>query len=326
MTDSLNAWQHFIKTQSIAPLSLQQVQKPTPSWFCDLSQWELLSVKGIDASKFLQGQISCDVSLVTKDQSQLAACVNLKGRIITNFIVHQMSEQHFVLLCPPHTAEITSKTLKKYAIFSKVSINTENDLALAAGQNINADLSQLQTLNVSALNFQFYLGSISEMQSLWLSSQTLGLSLHSQFFDYQVIQHALAFISPPCSEIFTPQEINFELVNGISFKKGCYTGQEVVARLHYRGKAKRRCYIAELHLVDKSDISASSEIKDTLNKSQGHMLQSLRLEAVSFSLISLSIQSFDAFQQDAASNALHIVDNKSIFTHLHAAPYPMSLS
>lgn len=329
MNTTLSAWQQFIQQQSLAPLSLLEIEKAKNAWFCDLSQWHLLSIQGIDASKFLQGQISCDINQVSESQAQLAACVNLKGRIISNFMVYKKSEQHFILLCPPNTAQLTSKVLKKYAIFSKVTINEELSLGLAAGKNIDINnFLNVEQLSIPALNFQFYLAECTELQALWLSVKTQALALNSAYVDYQTIQQGVVFISPLCSELFTPQEVNFELVQGISFTKGCYTGQEVVARLHYRGTPKRRCYIAELSVNQDSNTTAeipiASEIRDSEYKSQGHLLQFLSIENMQWSLISLSIQCYDAFLIDAKTNALYISDTPYRVSGISPAPYALN--
>jgi folate-binding Fe-S cluster repair protein YgfZ len=133
--NNINPWQSFIQSQTIAPLTLHDIQNAPDLWMCDLAHWGILQVSGLDSFKFLQGQISCDVAQVENQTLQIGACVNLKGRVLCNFIVYKAHEQSYYLFCPPDTLAITAGVLKKYAIFSKVKIEQDCSVALSAGFN-----------------------------------------------------------------------------------------------------------------------------------------------------------------------------------------------
>jgi folate-binding protein YgfZ len=185
---------------------------------------------------------------------------------------------------------------------------------------------RIQCLSLAALNFQFYFAAQEPIQNLWSYCQKNKQVLSSAYFDYQVIQQGVFFITPTCSELFTPQEINFELIKGISFTKGCYTGQEVVARLHYRGIPKRRGYLAEIKKQSELnvEITSSNEIRDGENKAQGHLLQILSIENRHFALISLSIQSYEGFIKTPDTQGLHIGEGNT-FLSIIPPHYPLSL-
>jgi folate-binding protein YgfZ len=339
MTDSQENWQQFIDTHSnshkVAPVSLQLFQNTPESWFCDLNQWQILRISGTEAATFLQGQISCDVLKLNLAQAQLAACVNLKGRIISNFLVLKASEQDFLILCPAKTLIVTQSILTKYAIFSKVTIEQDSSLIVAAGKNLqkkNLTESEMFAFSSSSLACDFYISSVDKIKELWIGASKQKQLFEPALFDFLLISAGIVFIQAQSSERFTPQEINFELVNGISFSKGCYTGQEVVARLHYRGTPKRRGYISEIQPSQShaEDIDLECEISDDTHKSQGHILQTLAIQGKLFSLICISIQSYLSFTENPDENVLNISNMKensdTLGKILSIQPPPYSLS
>jgi len=318
MTDLLKQWQTFLGSKqslkTVKSINLQVIQNKPNSWFCDLAHWEILRVEGEDAASFLQGQVSCDIMSLDSSVAKLSASINLKGRIISNFIILKEDANNFLLICPEKTLSTTQALLKKYAVFSKVTIEHDNSLILAVGSDVNEhflDDVEKYTLNTSNLNCVLYCLSFEKMKRLWQSTFENQQVISSIFFNYQLIEAGIVFIQAETSERFTPQEINFELVGGISITKGCYTGQEVVARLHYRGIPKRRAYIANCAYTGQNSINLTSEIKDTYDKSQGHVLQQIKVDGKMFLLISLNIQSYQTFKKNPVENVLYLSNSKN---------------
>ncbi len=277
-----------------------------------LTRWEIVSVSGQDAKKFLQGQLSCDMEVVVKQQAQLAACINLKGRVISNFIVRQAGENHYHLVCPPDSFNLTQTVLKKYAIFSKVVFEkADSNLHLYACSKLNPiEALQSNTFSIPALQCNFVL-----CEQIQLNALTSEFASEKDFLRF-CIESGVCLVDQSSSEQFTVQEINLELAGGVSFSKGCYTGQEVVARLHYRGVPKRRAFIARLNKI----ANPVEKLLDENNKAQGEILNLVDSENTVTALISLSLEARAHFPehhlttQDSGAHIIEITD----------PPYPLS--
>jgi len=357
MSDSHSAWTNFISKQNLLTSDLLQNknESPTAPYIAVIADklsaqkkhspsLELLEVSGSDAQKFLQGQLSCDMKLLNDSQSQLGACINLKGRIISNFIVllwAKNGEPSYVLVCPPEMASITANVLKKYAIFSKVSIEAADPELLVSVSNISVlekhpalTTTTIRQFSIPGSQRRLLIGHSEGMLQLW---QTLE---HFQYLDgyscwqQQNINEALVFIEKSCTEIFTPQEINFELVQGINFSKGCYTGQEVVARLHYRGVSKRRAFIAEITLDSRANSNmktqmtnapeTGSEIFNNKGRAVGHLLAKNYLGNQRYAaLISLSLEEQKQFWENPEDHVLQFTNTPARISSISSPPYSL---
>jgi folate-binding protein YgfZ len=163
----------------------------------------LLKVSGIDAKKFLQGQLSCDVEAITSTQTSLGAHCNPQGRVISLFRLFLYQDAYYLLM-PASMINIAMQALKKYAVFFKVEMND----ASAA------------------------LSDIAEQVSLE---------------NYTDILKGIPAIYPETSGKFLPHDLNLPNLNAVNFHKGCYTGQEIIARMHYKATLKNRLYHATIN-------------------------------------------------------------------------------
>ncbi len=159
------------------------------------SAFHRIVISGPDALSFLQGQLTCDVTKSSAIPS-LAAYCDIKGRVLANFWITHL-DAAYQLYLPCDMVECVMTTLKKYGIFSKVTIAAQPVDAMPAAINLS-------------------------------------------YLEY--IQKGIVFIVPATSLLFTPQMINLEKLGGVSFDKGCYLGQEVVARTQHLGQLKRHLY------------------------------------------------------------------------------------
>ena len=292
----------------------------------DLSDHDILRVDGPDAAKFLQGQLSCDLTLVTEQMGQLGACCNLKGRIVANFVIIKF-DSAYLLICHAGLGEILLNVLKKYAVFSKVDIQISNNDLILLGliEEQNQSVKTEPTLRTKKIywptqtetqaKFAYLVGQVEHLKSDWpLLKQQYQLTGRNAW-NLALVQAAIAFIKVDHSEIFTPQAINFELVYGINFKKGCYTGQEVIARLHYKGSSKRRLYIAsstQSKLMDTGTL-----IMDSANKSIGQVLDSAwNAQGEQLSLVSIPVT-------QSKDKPIYFNDKES--AHLRLAPPPYAI-
>lgn len=233
----------------------------TMTYLATLTNKQLLLVKGPDAGKFLQGQVTCDVKELNEPVTRLGAQCNPKGRILLSFRALQMNNETIALRLPASMMESAQKTLGKYIVFSKAKLQDGgNDFALfglfgdSAATVASTFFQQLPTtyegwiekdgsylIQLAANRFECWVATAnvdSFLDAIEKQTQKV-IADEWQLLD---IAAGIGEVYPESYELFTPQELNYQLVNGINFRKGCYTGQEIVARLHYRGKLKRHMY------------------------------------------------------------------------------------
>lgn len=233
----------------------------TMTYLATLTNKQLLLVKGPDAGKFLQGQVTCDVKELNEPVTRLGAQCNPKGRILLSFRALQMNNETIALRLPASMMESAQKTLGKYIVFSKAKLQDGgNDFALfglfgdSAATVASTFFQQLPTTYESWIekDGSYLIQLAANRFECWVATATVDSFLDAiekqtqkviadewQLLD---IAAGIGEVYPESYELFTPQELNYQLVNGINFRKGCYTGQEIVARLHYRGKLKRHMY------------------------------------------------------------------------------------
>lgn len=233
----------------------------TMTYLATLTNKQLLLVKGPDAGKFLQGQVTCDVKELNEPVTRLGAQCNPKGRILLSFRALQMNNETIALRLPASMMESAQKTLGKYIVFSKAKLQDGgNDFALfglfgdSAAAVASTFFQQLPTTYEGWIekDGSYLIQLAADRFECWVATATVDSFLDAiekqtqkvSADEWQLLDIAAGIgeVYPESYELFTPQELNYQLVNGINFRKGCYTGQEIVARLHYRGKLKRHMY------------------------------------------------------------------------------------
>ncbi|MBV8803013.1 MAG: folate-binding protein YgfZ [Gammaproteobacteria bacterium] len=215
----------------------------------DLSHLGWLKITGSDAKKFLQGQLTCNMEEVSISQSRLGAHCNPKGRIISLFKIFYFNESYYLQM-PREMVSIALNALKKYAVFFKVVLSdASNELVCLGYFGYSLDFAifppnqdeiiSFNNLLISKVSDNRYelIGNvecISELKKQISHAEILSIN----DWKYQDITVKIPQVYPETSEKFLPHELNLHLTNGISFNKGCYTGQEIIARMHYRGQLK----------------------------------------------------------------------------------------
>lgn len=188
-----------------------------------------IRVEGADAHKFLQGQLTCDLNNLAIGEIILGAQCNPKGRVIHNFLLGRLGESCYALNLPASLISTAIAALKKYAVFFKVSIEEDSSLR-AVFDETTLSLNGLIARAQIAPNLHVgWVDSKSESQSKLSTKES-----SKRFFELGIV-----FIDLESSEKFTPEEIGLVRAGAVSFKKGCYTGQEIVARMHYKGAHKK---------------------------------------------------------------------------------------
>ncbi|CDH45260.1 CAF17-like 4Fe-4S cluster assembly/insertion protein YgfZ [Candidatus Contendibacter odensensis] len=233
---------------------------------CDLSHLGLIAVHGPDAERFLQGQLTCDVRQVTPEHSLIGAHCNPKGRAVADFRLFQREDAYFLEL-PRTMVDPLLLRLCKYLLRAKAVLENASD-ALArigvAGPNaasllesamgavpatVNSVIAadNMIVIRLPGLQPRFELhGAARELGAIWNALARDLVPVGTESWRLLDILAGIPTIYPATMEAFVPQMINLQQLDGISFQKGCYTGQEIVARTHHLGKLKRRMYLARV--------------------------------------------------------------------------------
>lgn len=229
-----------------------------PLTLMTLDDWALATITGADGEKYLQGQITADISQLTNEQHLLAAHCDAKGKMWSNLRVFRRNEG-FAWIERRSLRDAQLTELKKYAVFSKVTIAADDELVLlgVAGFQAraalaplfselpNADKQVVSEGSTSLLWFEHpaerFLLVTDEATATRVTEALRGEAQlnNSQQWLALNIEAGLPVIDSVNSAQFIPQATNLQALGGISFKKGCYTGQEMVARAKFRGANKR---------------------------------------------------------------------------------------
>ncbi len=236
---------------------------PEIRW-CKLPQAGLLRFDGADAQAFLQGQLTNDLHAVTSTRSQYTGYCTPKGRLLASMLLWQCDGAYYLQL-PLALCESVRKRLSQYILRSKVKASSASDdyrlfgvagmgaAALTASLTETAPLALHQVVHgdgVSAvlLPVQRYLVIAKASQAARVEARLLGAATESPtpLWDSLDIEAGIPSVVAATQEQFVPQTVNFDLIGAVSFDKGCYPGQEIVARTHYLGKVKQRMVRAHI--------------------------------------------------------------------------------
>ncbi len=198
----------------------------TPPRVCDLSPSNaLLRLSGDDATAFLHSQFTNDVKALPVGGAQWNGWCTPKGRLLATFVLARDAEAYLLML-PTAFAEAIAKRLRLYVLRSKVKI-----------EDICAAMPRFGLWDGTIPPGSFRLG---ERRAIAFGATPEGTAAALDEWSLSLIRDGIVQVVPGTQEEFVPQMANYELVGGVSFKKGCYPGQEIVARTQYRGILKKR--------------------------------------------------------------------------------------
>jgi len=214
--------------------------------FCKLNSWDLISVTGKDRVTFLQGQLTCDVPSLKPNTHCFAAQCDPQGKVWSIFIVVALADR-FLLLQPSSVTEQQLPALKKYAAFSNVEIEIETQysaIGIAGAQSAQhiATLTDNRVIKQSPSQY-LIIADNKDSASMFDDLKKQATEFDDSLWNALNIGSGVAFIEQQTTNQFIPQMLNLQALNGISFTKGCYIGQEVIARTKYRGTNKRALFI-----------------------------------------------------------------------------------
>ena len=226
-----------------------------------LSHLSILSFSGSDVSDFLQGQMTQDINSISNKSYKMTSILNPKGRMIVSGLIKK-SEDIFFLIISKDLSEDILNWLSRYILRSDVIITIE-DFNIIGLNNVNHKKlinhqDDSQQLNISPIDVD------KDRYILIINNEVVREdnsieSINENDWILADIKRGLAIIDKNNSEKYIPQMINLDLLEGISFSKGCYTGQEVVARVQHRGKIKQRIFYITIE-SNSNEIDAQSEV------------------------------------------------------------------
>ncbi len=262
---------------------------------------DVLAVTGPDAVKLLQGQLTCDVEAVSDPGCARGALCNNKGRVLATFILIRQGPTFFLVL-NKGLGDIAAAVLKKYSPFYKCELRqlagadhscfgmvgdpsviapAVASLPNQSGQCANLEQGWICNLDQAQQQYLVYANAPSQINvpagsvTDWLVSGMLA----GQF----------PFL-PADAEKYTPQDLHLDRNDYVSFTKGCYTGQEIVARMHYRGKLKKLMFLLEATWAPGTEPEQQTEILDMTGQPLGTTLKVLQRGDRLFALAILSTE------------------------------------
>ena len=222
-----------------------------------LSTLGVIRAEGPDAASFLHGQLTQDFALLDASEARLAALCTAKGRMIASFIGIKPQPETILLVCSKDILAATLKRLSMFVMRSKAKLTDASDqfnvyglagTAIASnGGDPAAAPGQRGALNDASLVSLYPSDGVP--RALWIapadSAAPTGALLELDLWQWSEVRSGIVTLTTPVVEAFVPQMVNYESVGGVNFKKGCYPGQEVVARSQFRGTLKRRGYLVQ---------------------------------------------------------------------------------
>lgn len=265
-------WKEFLQNQNarfadsgeLLDFSSASVDPGQSDILADLSYLGVIRIQGEDAIGFLQGQTTNDIRKIDAAKGQLNGYCSPKGRLLASFMLLQRDSDLYMIL-DRALLEATLKRLRMYVLMSKVEMTDVSEEMAVCGlagpkaeqifthavTNIgDEDYASVQKDTLSAMRLPgqtprfLLLSDAATMIEYWNTLSTQAQAVGHDNWKLTDIRAAIPSIHPETVEAFVPQMVNLQAIEGVSFKKGCYPGQEIVARMQYLGKLKRRMYRA----------------------------------------------------------------------------------
>ena len=286
----------------------------------------IIRATGSDAASFLHNQLTNDVLLMKEGQCRLAAFCNAKGRMQASFVLYKRSAEEVLLVCRKDLIAQTVKRLSMFVLRAKAKLSDASDefqLLGLAGDAVLAALNGATTEpwhrhGADAADVLTLYPSLGQPRALWIAPHDVaapaGAPLSADLWQVGEVMSGIAWVELATFEAFVPQMLNYESVDGVNFKKGCYPGQEVVARSQFRGTLKRRAFIVQSDVA----LAAGQEVFSSLDASQpcGLVAQAASDGATHVAVVEL--------QLSGTENArLHINSTREIVLKKLELPYPI---
>jgi hypothetical protein len=211
-----------------------------------LGDWGVIRAQGADAASFLHGQLTQDFALLDREHARLAGFCTAKGRLLATMVGWKQGEDEILLALPAETLAATLKRLSMFVLRAKCKLS-DASAEFAVYGLLGEPATDAWTLTRDGDAVQVALpgaGRALRVQPADAPAPA-GAAMSADDWAFAEAQAGMAWVRGATVEAFVPQMINFEVLGGVNFKKGCYPGQEIVARSQYRGTLKRRLQVFE---------------------------------------------------------------------------------
>ena len=259
--------------------------------FIVLDKTSTIKVEGDDRVQFLQGQLTQDINLISQNKALYAGFCNPKGRVLA-FMLCYLNHESIHIQIDSSVQEFILQKLRMYILRSKVSLNLVNETFTCIGfvgskallakkiqppknylDIIQSDGIMIMRLGIDDDRYQL-MGETSKINDFMKLNFSEYSSMSFDDWNNLNILDGIPEIYPTTQEAFIPQSLNMDLIEGINFKKGCYTGQEIVARTHYLGRVKRRMYRA--FIKSQVDLNPGDKILNKNGEEIGQLVRSAK--------------------------------------------------
>ncbi|MFZ7277222.1 YgfZ/GcvT domain-containing protein [Avibacterium endocarditidis] len=270
----------------------------------NLSQYRVISVQGVDAEKFLQGQLTCDVNGLADGQSTLTAHCDPKGKMSSVFRLLRENAEQFYLIIRHALLPSALDNLKKYAVFSKVTFEEQDWQVIG--------LLDKQKCGAISADFCLEIGQSACVMLLNKTAQQIDFTGEIAQWEQAIMQAGYPILSPESQNEFIPQALNLQCIEqAISFQKGCYIGQETVARAKYRGINKRAMFL--FNAQTNAPVSLGSEIEMQLEngwRKTGFILSAVHFDGILWLQVVMNNQfeAGTAFRLSGTETALNLIE------------------
>ncbi|MBL8500854.1 MAG: folate-binding protein YgfZ [Nitrosomonas sp.] len=342
-----SAWQTFLREHHaviendgvahFGNITTELQETPTTIVMADLSHHSLIRFSGEDAKTFLQNQLSCDIREINPKQAQYGSYCTPKGRILATFLLWQQQDDLLMQL-PAGLSAAIQKRLTMYVLRAKVRLtDASNDLIRigvagpdaamlvkdVTGLTCHCDhpLQVAQNGALSALCLApqriELITSVENAPILWQRLDQQVKPVGADCWNWLDIESGIPVILPETQEMFLPQMINLDAIGGVSFKKGCYPGQEIVARTQYLGKLKRRMFLAHIdstQTIKAGDALYSSDMED---QSSGNIVNAAPSPQGGFDVLAVIQQS------SVGTGEIHWQSLQGPTLKIKPLPYPL---
>ena len=259
--------------------------------FIVLDKTSTIKVEGDDRVQFLQGQLTQDINLISQNKALYAGFCNPKGRVLA-FMLCYLNHESIHIQIDSSVQEFILQKLRMYILRSKVSLNLVNETFTCIGfvgskallakkiqppknylDIIQSDGIMIMRLGIDDDRYQL-MGETSKINDFMKLNFSEYSSMSLDDWNNLNILDGIPEIYPTTQEVFIPQSLNMDLIEGINFKKGCYTGQEIVARTHYLGRVKRRMY--RVFIKSQVDLNPGDQILNKNGEEIGQLVRSAK--------------------------------------------------
>lgn len=323
-------------TEALATVFPDEPLRATQGTFMALLAHEgILAVSGPDSARFLQGQITCDVASLALHDSRPGARCNPKGRMQSSFRLARIDENEYLLAMRTELVERQRLELAKYAAFFKTQLTDASQLwrriglwgSAADTALSHAGLEPPAAINSGSRTAAGMVFRVADAAyEIWLEPgaansviqrlQATAVPAATEDWLLDCIRNGLGQVTEPTYESFIPQMLNLQLLEGVSFRKGCYTGQEIVARMQYLGSLKRRMYRLKASIPE-APLPGSPVVDLQTGRSVGEIVLAARSTE--------GIEMLAVLQKDAAQSSIGLVDINGPSLILSDLPYESEL-